>query len=145
MKKLICLLFVFCLAPLLYARDAEPPDTLSRLSLSIREQLSGLKTQTEVLRNSLTALREDLTISESKREEYKTLSENLNISLTSMSEKQSELYGDLEKYKEQLSRARKIILAMAVVCGIFIALKIIAITLRLKFGFRLPWIIDVLV
>jgi t-SNARE complex subunit (syntaxin) len=146
MKKLSCLLLVFLCALPLFSLDVEQyEDQLNLLSSRIKEGLTRSQTKIESLSESLTALRNDLTVSESRRTELETIYNEACTSLESMSKLLQNYSETIEKYKDQARARNKIIFIIGVICTAFIALKAAAIIARVKFGVKMPWIIDVLV
>jgi hypothetical protein len=51
----------------------------------------------------------------------------------------------IENYKTKLKIATKGVVALAIICVLFLLLKITAVILRIKFHIKLPWIVDVIV
>jgi hypothetical protein len=51
----------------------------------------------------------------------------------------------IEVYKTKLKTATKRIIGLAILCILFLLLKIVAIILRVKFKIKFPWIVDVLI
>jgi len=145
---LCCLLFVSQDAGLLEA-------TLTTLSLSIRQELSNLKTQTALLQseldNTISLLKErssDLRLSEAEQMKLETQRTELNSSLQSMNAQYNKLYTSYVKLADRLEKEQKVTRTLLIILLCWTGLKVLRIIAGCiwpainKF---IPWIVDVII
>ena len=153
------LLGLFCFS-VGWAQDADPSRmSLDQLSSNLLRTLEDSKSKIVNLQNSLTISLEESNhlkieselskaelnqLRQTLSEQSKILTEQSN-SLLNINQELTSSLRTIENYKIRLEIATKWITGLAIVCVLFLALKVVAIVLRVKFHIRLPWIIDVLV
>lgn len=132
------LLAFFCL------RDASPQEQALRESyLSIRDKLTSLKSESELVTEQLTQLSESLTASQKEAAEWEAQSTTLSESLTSINEQLNDYLLTIEKQDAKLKTSRKVIAACGLLMIAISLLKILAYALYLK-GIKLPRWLDIL-
>jgi len=153
----LCLLCsVFCFSS--YAQGVVVEQTqLNQISLSLKEELQNLKQSTESLQNDLIAqqlaLEEqkrlltnaeiELSVSKKRLEESMISLQESNTYLLSMNTKFQDCSAKLIRAEHTISILAKINITLAIILGVMLVYKIIAIVLRCR-GIKLPWILDLL-
>lgn len=165
MKKLfsIALLLDLLCASVVWPQDADP-NQISRMSLN--QLSSNLLKILEESKNKITNLQQSLTTSLQELNQLKTESATLKTESNQLKQTQEEQnrilmqqsnsllsinkelinsFQTIENYKTKLKIATEWVTGLAIVCILFLILKIVAIVLRIKFQIKLPWIIDIIV
>jgi len=156
MSKILLAVLVLLCCLLFVSQDAGQLEaTMTTLSLSIREELSSLKTQTTLLQseldNTINLLNErssDLKLSESERLALETQRIELSTSLQSMNERYNSLYTSYVQTAARLEKEQKItrILFIILLCWTGLkVLRIIAGCIWPVINKFIPWIVDVII
>jgi hypothetical protein len=137
-----CLLFF---AGALFAQVAEL--SLEEQSLSLSQQahkaVQELRLQSSLLSQQVTDLLNNSKISESERDYYKTLSTDLNQSLTNTIDSLGSTSEKLIASEANLKRMTKIAWIMGIIFGIGILLRIVGVILWAK-GIKLPYLLNLI-
>jgi septal ring factor EnvC (AmiA/AmiB activator) len=138
-KKNILTFAVLLLSFYVYAQDFTPADQLDQkltnLSLNIQLQLSEAKMHSANLLESLTGLKQDLTLSNEQRNYYQEISNELENSLQNTIQSCASLSQDLNQSRQDLAAEKAIVRVMMVIAGIIILAKIAAFML---YAFHVP-------
>lgn len=129
----------------------QPKEELNNLSLSINEELVNLRQEINSLNNDLTrsigqlnALSSSLKMSNEERELWKTKSTELSTSLENISVSLNNSYGKITELKTRLSVHKRVTIALGIIFGVLIIIKVVGFILYAK-GIKLPRWIDIIV
>ena len=144
--------FVFLLCLLasrsaLYADSADAgqrTSTIQELSAEIHAQLDGLKRQSRALTEQLLIAENELRTSSREVEALKTELSDLNTSLTATNQKLGEYSEKLTEYEAKLKARARVIRAAAALLAAFVAVRAVLLFLKVKFGIRIPYIVNLL-
>ena len=137
-RRLFCVLLVcfFCL-PVLAQSE------LTDKYLSIRDKLTDLKKNSELVTEQLTQVSENLKLSQKEAEECKQTSTTLSENLMSINEQLNDSYKTIEVQKQELKRKSKILTVLIIIFLIRTVCMIIGYVLYFK-GIKLPRWLDIL-
>ena len=148
MRKLFCLVFFFlasaCFFPAAaHAESSEP--TLQALSAEIHTQLDGLKQQSRHLTEQLLIAENELQTSSKQVEALQTELSELNICLVNTNQKLGEYSMKLTEYETKLRFRQKIITMAAVILLLAVAVRALLLMLKIKFGIKIPYLLNLLI
>lgn len=129
-----------------YCADAsqlEQEAELSQLSSSIKDRLINLKVESEVMKQQLNTLSENLKMSQQEQKKWEEQSMSLSNSLTAINEQLNESYVLIEQQKVQLKTRLKIVTVLAIILGTRILAMGLGFILYAK-GIKLPRWLDIL-
>ena len=146
-KKGVCILFLlvfslFCLP--VVAQPAAQEQTLQTLSAEIHVQLENLKQQSRLLTEQLIAAESELHVSSKQVETLQTELTELNTCLDNTKQKLTDYSTKLTQYETKLEFRAKIIWIAAVILAIFIIVRVILLILKIKFGIKIPYLLNLL-
>jgi len=125
--------------------------TCGRINADTKDIIAGNSRATENLKQQSRHLTEQLLIAEnelqtsSKRvEELQTELSELNICLTNTNQKLSDYSTKLTEYETKLKFRAKIITIAAIILLIFIMVRVILLILKIKFGIKIPYLLNLL-
>lgn len=135
--------FLFCTLRL-SAQDVNQLDrTLTALSSNIQLQLNEAKAHSANLSESLTELRQDLTLSNEQRDRYQTISIGLENSLQNTIQSCETLSRDLNQSRQDLAAEKAAVRVLLIIAGIIILGKIGAFILY-AFKIKTPRWLDII-
>lgn len=141
-KLLLPSLFVFVFVlPVQVA--AQPGSELTYLSSSINDRLTDLKRNSAIVTEQLTALCENLELSQQEALQWKAQSTILSDSLASINEELNSSYETIIKYEQKLKTTNKVLSALCCVLIGMLLFKIFAYVIYAK-GVKLPRWLDIL-
>ena len=120
LREYLYVLFVFAFVPVLLA------DTLSSQYLNIRNKLTELKSQSELVTEQLTRVSENLLISQQEAKKWEETSTTLSESLTSITQQFNDCYEQLVTQQSINRQLKKILVSLvSILCIMIIATAII--------------------
>lgn len=120
LRKYLYLLFVFAFVPVFLA------DTLSNQYLNIRNKLTELKSQSELVTEQLIRVSENLLISQQEAKKWEETSTTLSRSLTSITQQFNDCYEQLVIEQTKNRQLKKILICLiSISCVMIIAAAII--------------------
>lgn len=146
-KKVFCVLFLLFFSLLCLPVVALPTTqelTLQTLSAEIHVQLENLKQQSRLLTEQLMAVESELHISSKQVETLQMELNELNTCLSSTNWKLKDYSKKLMQYETKLKFRAKIILIATLFLAVFIIVRIILLILKIKFGIKIPYLINLL-
>lgn len=126
---LICL-FVSCCAVVV------PQEQLTNKYLSIRDRLTDLKKNSELVTEQLSETLSDLKMSQAEAQKWEQTSIQLSENLTTINKQLNESYLTIKMYQKLLTSLISICVGLLLIKAIFIILY--------KLGFKVPRIVDIL-
>lgn len=114
LRKYFYVLFVCACAPVLLA------DTLSSQYLNIRNKLTELKSQSELVTEQLTRVSENLRISQEEAKRWEETSTTLSESLTSITQQFNDCYEQLVIEQTKNRQLKRVLICLISVLGIMI-------------------------
>lgn len=147
MRKSFCLLFFFLASAFFFpaAVHAENSDpTLQALSAEIHTQLDGLKQQSQHLTEQLLIAENELQTSSRQVEALQTELKELNTCLLNTNQKLSEYSTKLTEYETKLRFRQKIITVAAIILLLAVAVRAVLLILKIKFGVRIPYLLNLI-
>ena len=140
------LLFACALFAPLAAEASPKPEaqTLPVLSKEMHTQLDGLKRQSRRLTEQLLLQENELELSSRQVEALKTELNGLHTCLNATNRKLVGYYQKLSEYELKLKTRAKIIGAAATVLALALAVRLLLFMLHLKYGIKIPYIINLL-
>lgn len=147
MRRLFTFLFLALLLPLCFpaaapAESQEP--TLQALSAEIHTQLDGLKRQSRHLTEQLLIAESELRESSRQAEALRTELIDLNGCLASTNQKLGEYSERLTEYELKLRARARIIKWAAVILILAVAVRAVLLFLKIKFGIKIPYLLNLL-
>ena len=125
LRKYFYVLFVFAFVPVLLA------DTLSSPYLNIRNKLTELKSQSELVTEQLIRVSENLRISQEEAKKWEETSTTLSESLTSITQQFNDCYEQLVIEQTKNRQLKKILICVISVFAIMIICTAIVLYLEL--------------
>lgn len=125
LRKYFYVLFVCACAPVLLA------DTLSSQYLNIRNKLTELKSQSELVTEQLTRVSENLRISQEEAKRWEETSTTLSESLTSITQQFNDCYEQLVIEQTKNRQLKRVLICLISVLGIMILGTVIVLYLEL--------------
>ena len=114
LRKYLYVLFVCACVPVLLA------DTLSSQYLNIRNKLTELKSQSELVTEQLTRVSENLRISQEEAKKWEETSTTLSESLTSITQQFNDCYEQLVIEQTKNRQLKRVLICLISVLGIMI-------------------------
>ena len=114
LRKYLYVLFVCACVPVLLA------DTLSSQYLNIRNKLTELKSQSELVTEQLTRVSENLRISQEEAKKWEATSTTLSESLTSITQQFNDCYEQLVIEQTKNRQLKKVLLWLISVLAVLI-------------------------
>ena len=147
MRRRFCLLFLALFLPLCFpaaapAENSEP--TLQALSAEIHAQLDGLRRQSRHLTEQLLIAENGLRESSRQVEALQTELSDLNTCLESTNRKLGEYSVKLTEYETKLRARARVIAIAALLLAAFVAVRIVLLVLKIRFGIRIPYLLNLL-
>ena len=147
MRRLFTFLFLALLLPLCFpaaapAESQEP--TLQALSAEIHTQLDGLKRQSRHLTEQLLIAESELRTSSRQVETLQTELSDLNGCLVSTNQKLGEYSTRLTEYETKLRVRARIIKWVAVILILAVLVRAVLLVLKIKFGIKIPYLLNLL-
>ena len=125
LKKYFYVLFVCACVPVLLA------DTLSSQYLNIRNKLTELKSQSELVTEQLTRVSENLRISQEEAKKWEETSTTLSESLTYITQQFNDCYEQLVIEQTKNRQLKRVLICLTSVLGIMIIATAIVLYLEL--------------
>ena len=125
LRKYLYVLFVCAFVPVLLA------DTLSSQYLNIRNKLTELKSQSELVTEQLKRVSENLLVSQKEAKEWEETSKTLSESLTSITKQFNGCYERLVIEQTKNRQLKKILICVISVFAIMIVCTVIILYLEL--------------
>lgn len=125
LRKYFYVLFVCACAPVLLA------DTLSSQYLNIRNKLTELKSQSELVTEQLTRVSENLRISQEEAKKWEETSTTLSESLTSITQQFNDCYEQLVIEQTKNRQLKRVLIWLTSILGIMIIATAIVLYLEL--------------
>ena len=132
----------FAFVPAVHAEKSEP--TLQALSAEIHTQLDGLKQQSRHLTEQLAIAENELQTSSKQVETLQAELSELNTCLVSTNQKLADYSTKLTEYEAKLKTRARLILAAALAVLAFVAVRIVLLFLKVKYGIKIPYLINLL-
>lgn len=129
-KLFLACLFVLCFAV------AVPQEQLTGKYLSIRDKLTDLKKNSELVTEQLQQVSTDLKLSQAEAQKWEQTSIQLSENLMSINEQLNESYLTIKLYQKLLKSLISIFVGLLLIKAAFILLY--------KLGFKVPRIVDIL-
>ena len=126
---LVCLFVSCCVA-------AVPQEQLTNKYLSIRDRLTDLKKNSELVTEQLQQVSTDLKLSQAEAQKWEQTSIQLSENLTTINRQLNESYLTIKLYQKLLTSLISIFVGLLLIKAIFIILY--------KLGFKVPRIVDIL-
>lgn len=126
---LICLFVSCCVAVV-------PQEQLTNKYLSIRDRLTDLKKNSELVTEQLSETLSDLKMSQAEAQKWEQTSIRLSENLTTINKQLNESYLTIKLYQKLLTSLISIFAGLLLIKAIFIILY--------KLGFKVPRIVDIL-
>ncbi len=143
-------LFLFLLvssffAALCFSQTARPQEsTIRELSGEIHVTLDDLRRQSQALTVQLSIAENELRIQSSKASQLQTDLNALNSCLDDTNRKLADYSKRLGEYEAKLRRRARIIAWAAVLLFLFLLVRAILIILKVKFGIKIPYMVNLL-
>ena len=125
LRKYLYVLFVCACVPVLLA------DTLSSQYLNIRNKLTELKSQSELVTEQLIRVSENLRISQEEAKKCEETSTTLSESLTSITQQFNDCYEQLVIEQTKNRQLRRVLICLTSILGIMIIATAIVLYLEL--------------
>lgn len=125
LRKYLYVLFVCACVPVLLA------DTLSSQYLNIRNKLTELKSQSELVTEQLIRVSENLRISQEEAKKWEETSTTLSESLTSITQQFNDCYEQLVIEQTKNRQLRRVLICLTSILGIMIIATAIVLYLEL--------------
>ena len=125
LRKYLYVLFVCACVPVLLA------DTLSSQYLNIRNKLTELKSQSELVTEQLTRVSENLRISQEEAKRWEETSTTLSESLTSITQQFNDCYEQLAIEQTMNRQLKRVLICLISILGIMIIATAIVLYLEL--------------
>ena len=126
---LICLFVSCCVAVV-------PQEQLTSRYLSIRDRLTDLKKNSELVTEQLQQVSTDLKLSQADAQKWEQTSIQLSENLTTINKQLNESYLTIRLYQKLLTSLISIFVGLLLIKAVFIILY--------KLGFKVPRIVDIL-
>lgn len=147
MRRLFSFLFLALFLHPFFPAAAPTEDsgqTLRELSAEIHTQLDGLRRQSRHLTEQLLIAESELRESSRQVEALKTELGGLNGCLASTNQKLGEYSTRLTEYEERLRVRSRIICWAAALLILAVAVRIALLVLRIRFGIKIPYLLNLL-
>ena len=125
LRRYFCVLFVCACVPVFLA------DTLSSQYLNIRNRLTELKSQSELVTEQLTRVSENLRISQEEAKRWEETSRTLSESLTSITQQFNDCYEQLVTQQTINRQLKKVLLCLISILVVMITGTAIVLYLEL--------------
>ena len=125
LRKYLYVLFVCACVPVLLA------DTLSSQYLNIRNKLTELKSQSELVTEQLIRVSENLRISQEEAKKWEETSTTLSESLTSITQQFNDCYEQLVIEQTKNRQLKRVLICLTSILGIMIIATAIVLYLEL--------------
>ena len=125
LRRYFCVLFVCACVPVFLA------DTLSSQYLNIRNKLTELKSQSELVTEQLTRVSENLRISQEEAKAWEKTSTTLSESLTSITQQFNDCYEQLVIQQTKNRQLKKITISLISILAVLILTVAIVLYLEL--------------
>ena len=138
--------FLFCCFPC-FSADAQLPgyrETIQGLSQQVHEQLDGLREQSRNLTEQLRIAESELALSSAQVSALKTELTDLNTCLASTNRKLADYSTKLTEYEVKLKARARIIRTGIALLVLFILVRAVLILLKLKFGIKIPYWVNLI-
>ncbi len=145
-RRFLCLLFSLCLSCLCPAAAPaqESGVTLWALSAEIHGQLDDLRQHSRHLTEQLLIAESELQASSRQVEALQTELSDLNTSLANTNQKLADYSEKLTEYEAKLKARASVIRVAAVLLMAFVMVRTVLLLLKVRFGIKIPYIVNLL-
>lgn len=146
-KKVSCMLLLSIFVFFCFQAAAQPVaqgQTMQTLSAEIHAQLESLRRHSQLLTEQLMIAESELQASSKQAEALQTELRDLNSCLDNTKLRLIDYSTRLTQYELKLKFRAKIILIATVLLAIFIIVRVVLLVLKIRYGIKIPYLLNLL-